>query len=339
MSSNFKFKFDSNIKMIYKTPKGQLWCVLKNSKKVCVLRSTHKFYSFILEDYLKNYVLISYADSKQHNKKSKNQCLGTTNNNLQCMRLVESGINYCFQHRLPTKPKVKKEVKFDGSNINYIFKGMRIPTYVLRVIDPFSGKGNILTWLEKRKRVKNKTFTIESYNGNIQNPRNVFLNPPVYNGKFVITCLPYSSISQLVNPHIFKCYPRTNNLFRCFLKNLLIDVSLGGIIIVPLSFFSWRETEDDEDRNLRIKFFKYYDVYRVNIFEDIVIKGTSSQLCSFFFKKKRIRPIWENPLPPLICFCSSSAPDVEFRYDFHDCNHFGFDIFFWYRLEEEKCKI
>ena len=129
----------------------------------------------------------------------------------------------------------------------------------------------------------------------------------------LITNPPYLARNKCIDKYIFNLYG-ANDLFRCFLLQLINDVSLGGILIVPLNFFSG---VCREDKALRIKFFKYYDVYHINIFEEKVFEDTSCGVCSFLFKKKTVSLVQTN--------IHIYPENKKFIYLFNTENNFGFD--------------
>jgi hypothetical protein len=74
----------------------------------------------------------------------------------------------------------------------------------------------------------------------------------------------------------------TNDLFKCFLKNLTVNHCLGGIVVVPLNFWS---SIRKKDILLRKRFLEQYKIIQLNIFEENVFDDTSYTVCSFQFLK------------------------------------------------------
>lgn len=75
-----------------------------------------------------------------------------------------------------------------------------------------------------------------------------------------------------------------NDLYKCVIKNILTNICLGGIFIIPLNFWSSIRSSDIE---LRKAFLNKYNVILLNIFEEQVFSDTTYTICSFQFEFKR----------------------------------------------------
>ena len=71
-------------------------------------------------------------------------------------------------------------------------------------------------------------------------------------------------------------------MYKCFIKTLLQTPPNGGILIIPLNFWS---SIREADTQLRKDFLKLFRVHRINIFEEQVFDDTSYTICSFAFDK------------------------------------------------------
>ena len=74
-----------------------------------------------------------------------------------------------------------------------------------------------------------------------------------------------------------------NDLYKCFIVNLLNTPCLGGILIIPINFISSIRANDIE---LRKKFLSTYSIKQINIFEEQVFSDTTCTVCSLLFKKE-----------------------------------------------------
>ena len=74
-----------------------------------------------------------------------------------------------------------------------------------------------------------------------------------------------------------------NDLYKCFINNIIDKQCLGGILIIPLNFWS---SVRNLDIDLRKKFFEIYGINFLNIFEEKVFDDTSYTICSFQFYNK-----------------------------------------------------
>lgn len=170
----------------------------------------------------------------------------------------------------------KKELgQFMTTNWQHILDGMTIPDDV-QIIEPFAGKCDLL------KFVKNCHKSIECYDIDPIDKvkkRDSLLNPPSYKDKFVLTNPPYLARNKSKNKAIFDKYD-VNDLYKCFIKSIMIDKCLGGILIIPLNFWSSIRKCDVE---LRKQFLDIYIVSRINIFEEQVFDDTTYTICAFQF--------------------------------------------------------
>jgi hypothetical protein len=107
------------------------------------------------------------------------------------------------------------------------------------------------------------------------------MDPPLYKDKFILTNPPYLARNKSINKVIFDKY-NENDLYKCFIKELLINECLGGIIIIPLNF--WCSIRKN-DILLRKNFLEKYLIIKINIFEEKVFEDTTYTICSCQFKK------------------------------------------------------
>ena len=167
--------------------------------------------------------------------------------------------------------------QFYTTNYKYILQNLYIPYNINNIIEPFAGNGDLI------HNIKNKT--IECYDIEPKQDyivyRDTLLNPPEYNNKFVITNPPYLARNKSKSKVIFDRYNQ-NDLYKCFLSNLINDNCLGGILIIPLNFWcSIRKNDID----LRKQFLDIYNISYLNIFEEQVFDDTKYSICSFQFEK------------------------------------------------------
>ena len=138
---------------------------------------------------------------------------------------------------LEIKVKSKQKLgQFYTTNYEYILQNLNIPSSITNIIEPFAGNGDLLNFINK----KNNKYFIESYDIEPKNTniiqRDTILNPPDYNNKFIITNPPYLARNKSDNKIIFDKYQQ-NDLYKCFLIELIQNKCLGGIIIIPLNFW------------------------------------------------------------------------------------------------------
>lgn len=174
--------------------------------------------------------------------------------------------------------KKKSLGQFYTTNVEYICSGLSIPTGV-NVIEPFVGKGDLLKLAID--------CNIEMYDIDPKNDKTVkrdtLENPPIYKNKWVITNPPYIAKNKNENKRYYEKY-NVNDLYKCFIKQILLEPCQGGILIIPLNFFcSVRKSDID----LRSDFIEMYTIDKLNIFEESVFDDTKYTVCSFSFQKRK----------------------------------------------------
>lgn len=171
--------------------------------------------------------------------------------------------------------------QFYTTNQEYILQGMKIPDNIKTIIEPFTGNGDLLTFIEKEK------YIIECYDIDPKKKyiikKNTIKNPPNYKDKYLITNPPYLARNKSKDKTLFDIYD-VNDLYKCVIKEILTNVCIGGILIIPLNFWSSIRLADIE---LRKSFLEVYDIILLNIFEEQVFDDTTYTICSFQFELKK----------------------------------------------------
>lgn len=171
--------------------------------------------------------------------------------------------------------------QFFTTNYKYILSGMEIPDGIENIIEPFVGNGDLLNFIKNKEKYNIEIYDIDpKYTNTIQ--RDTLNNPPDYTEKFVLTNPPYLARNKSPKKDLYNKY-NCNDLYKCFIINLIHSVCKGGIIIIPLNFISSIRKADIE---LRKKFLEKYSINIINIFEEQVFDDTSYTVCSIYFIKK-----------------------------------------------------
>ena len=187
-----------------------------------------------------------------------------------------------------TESKKSKLGQFYTTNYKHILQNLTIPESETCIIEPFAGAGHLLNFLDDSKwsnsnSNSNSKYTIEAYDIDPKNDnivkRDTLNSPPEYSNKFVLTNPPYLARNKSNTKSLFDKY-KTNDLYKCFIKQLILDPCNGGIIIIPLNFWCSIRKADIE---LRRDFLKIYNIITVNIFEEQVFEDTGYTTCSFLF--------------------------------------------------------
>lgn len=166
----------------------------------------------------------------------------------------------------------------------------------IEAVEPFYGSGDLIKF-----QPYGKVNEWEYYDMDLSHCENkddvveqdTLLNPPCYRGKFVITNPPYLAKNKTENKETFDKY-QVDDLYKASIISVM--TSEGGILVVPLNFFT-----DKRTHVVRKSFLEKFFVPSVNIFRDPVFDNTNYQICSFSFIKRRGKPknlpriyIWEN---------------------------------------------
>jgi len=174
----------------------------------------------------------------------------------------------------------KKQLgQFYTTNYKYILQNFSIPEQIKFIIEPFCGKGDLLPFVHENSEIGVECYDIEPKKDFISK-RDVFENPPSYTNKFVITNPPYLARNKSKSKTIFDKYHQ-NDLYKCFIQQLILDPCEGGILIIPLNF--WCSIRKN-DIVLRKQFLELYRINGINIFEETVFEDTSYTICSFQFE-------------------------------------------------------
>ncbi len=172
--------------------------------------------------------------------------------------------------------------QFYTVNSTYILEGLQWPppSSSTRVIEPFAGKGDLLTWLATKGN-----YTVEAYDIDPKTPgvqqRDTLTHPPDYSDAWILTNPPYLARNKSSTKTLFDLYD-TNDLYKCFLLSLCRPQTCrGGILILPAGFFlSPREI----DVRCRTEFLQRYRLLRVRYFEEAVFPDTPTTVVAFSFE-------------------------------------------------------
>lgn len=169
--------------------------------------------------------------------------------------------------------------QFFTTNYEYILQNLHIPAKTTHITEPFCGNGDLL------KFVKDKSIVIDAYDIEPKHPyikqQDTLLHPPDYSNTFVLTNPPYLARNKSADKTAFDKYG-VNDLYKCFLSELINNPCNGGIIIIPLNFWCSIRQMDIE---IRKEFLDVYSVVHLNIFENQVFSDTTYAVCSFQFQR------------------------------------------------------
>jgi len=301
---NFKFVCDDGGaqrrtgKDVYNFVKEQLEFLIKNKTNdiyfINIFDGEYNYkninkYNFLIKKSKYNEVIkyVFIGDSYTFEKHQKNDDLENEFNilnNIKNNNIIEMNKKEITN----TEKNKKKYGQFYTKKHKYILQGMEIPNNVKNIIEPFTGNGDLINFIKNKEKKNNVKYIIECYD--IEPKKNYIIkkdtikNPPNYKDKYIITNPPYLARNKSKNKSLFEKY-KVNDLYKCVIKNILTNICLGGIIIIPLNFWSSIRIADIE---LRKKFLEKYNIILLNIFEEQVFDDTTYTICSFQFELKNI---------------------------------------------------
>lgn len=166
-----------------------------------------------------------------------------------------------------TKHYTTKAQEICGNLIQYIPEEVQL-------IEPFVGDGDLLSLFPNHKW---ETYDIEDKGNNVV--QDTLLNPPDYQGKWVITNPPYLAKNKAKDKTIFNQYS-VDDLYKAALISIL--KCEGGILIIPTNFLT-----DERTGSVREQFLNQFQILEMNVFTKPVFETTTYSICSFVFQKKK----------------------------------------------------
>jgi hypothetical protein len=273
---------------------------------------------------------------KSHYDKHMNRKTTCPNNKkkLETMieeRVSEMSIEDIHNIKNDTKLRKKNLGQFYTTNYEYILQNMSIPDNVNIIVEPFAGQCDLLNFIKKdeKSRYKFELYDIEPKKENVIK-RDTLNNPIELKKKFVLTNPPYLARNKSADKSLFDKY-NVNDLYKCFIKHLINELSMGGILITPLNFWcSIRKA----DIQLRKEFLMIYDIINLNIFEEQVFDDTSYTTCCFNFILKNNQNLQNSNIN---CYIYPSLNNLKFNLNNKNLWTIGGEI---YKLKlNKKIKI
>ncbi len=188
--------------------------------------------------------------------------------------------------------------QFFTTNYDYILTGFKeeiINSSLyknLDLVEPFAGGCDLLKWANHFTENYGFFQNKELYDIEIQEEteqslpvicRDTLLDPPDYENKFILTNPPYLALNKSKENKIVKevCSKyKQDDLYKCFMKSIIINKPSAGVIIIPVNFLSSIRKSDVE---LRSEFFSNFYITRINIFEEQVFSDTKYSVCAIQF--------------------------------------------------------
>ena len=114
--------------------------------------------------------------------------------------------------------------------------------------------------------------------------REVFTNPPKFQGSYVIANPPWTKKNSTEEKAIFDRYG-TDALYKCFIKMLLKDYPIGGTIILPFKFLiGTRESEQKRRR----EFFRIFRPEKMLVFSEQIKEKEVTLLIQFIRRTEEL---------------------------------------------------
>ena len=152
---------------------------------------------------------------------------------------------------------------------------------ITKIIEPFAGHKDLIKFIQDKEKYVIQCYDIDPQEQGIIK-RDTIKDPPDYENSFVITNPPYFARNKCEDKTLFDKY-NVNDLYKCFMSEIIDNKCLGGILIIPINFWS---SIRKNDIKLRKNFLKKYNVPILNIFEESVFDDTTCTVCSMQFEAK-----------------------------------------------------
>jgi len=128
--------------------------------------------------------------------------------------------------------------------------------------------------------------------------REVFTNPPKFQGSYIIGTPPWTKKNSAEEKAIFDRYG-TDSLYKCFIKMLLKDFPLGGLLVLPLRFLiGTRESEQKRRR----EFFRTFRPQKMQVFSDLLRDNEVTLIIQFI---RRTDPLTYSETVPVTIISST----------------------------------
>ena len=215
--------------------------------------------------------------------------------------------------------------QFYTTNYQYLLKDIDVPekTKYRQIIEPFAGNADLLEFLGENRDVD---YQIECYDIAPKKSyivkRDTLKDPPEYKDKYVITNPPYLARNKNKDKILYDMY-KTNDLYKCFMEQIITDNPLGGILIIPTNFWCSIRLADI---NLRKRFLHIFQIVKLKIFEESVFDDTNYAVCTFQFILKE-NPESINKIPVSIHFDKKEISTFETVLDDTNIYTFGGEIY------------
>ena len=164
---------------------------------------------------------------------------------------------------------------------SYLFQYLDVPDDAKYIVEPFCGEGKALKTLSPCIPHTVECYDINPKFGWTKN-QDTLLFPPVYENKFILTHVPSKEINEIDDGPLFDTY-LVSHKYKCFIKNLLVNICDGGIIALPAMFWT---SMTPTDIKLRQEFQNIYQITHLNIFNDVKDKNLQTNMCTFQFERK-----------------------------------------------------
>lgn len=144
------------------------------------------------------------------------------------------------------------------------------------VIDPFAGECDLLDFATENGALSVSGCDLEPLR-NFIHKRDSILNPPDFNGKFLLTNPPYLCSNKNKDKTAYDMWGY-NDLYKCHIASFVDKVD-EGIIILPSNFLS------ESSPRIRSLFFSHYTIVDCDYYYYPVFPNVTTGIMVFYFKK------------------------------------------------------
>ena len=170
----------------------------------------------------------------------------------------------------------QKHGQFFTTNADELLK---LYTHLVRdkdVIDPFAGDCDLLHFAASHGARTIEGHDLEPRHDYIT-ARDSILDPPSFQGKFLLTNPPYLSSNKNKDKSAYELWGQ-NDLYKCHIASFVNEID-EGIIILPTNFLSESRTKARE------LFFSHYTITQCDYYYYQVFPNTTTGITVFYFRR------------------------------------------------------
>lgn len=194
--------------------------------------------------------------------------------------------------------KKQKKGQFFTSNASELLKKYAHLVEGKDIIDPFAGDCDLLKWATENNAKSVVSYDIEPKTPDTEK-RDSLLNPPDFEGKFLLTNPPYLCSNKNKDKKVYDKWGY-NDLYKCHIASFVRAKKINeGILILPSNFLS------EGRAKIRDSFFQNYEITICDYYYYQVFPNATTGIVVFHFQKAK-----EDTTRTFDCFIHYSPEEI-----------------------------